>query len=119
MRRSPGSGPGHEGALGGLFSQGLRGLAAEGMVCLGTLGLDGTERAVNAWQKATRTLPQIEKLLAEAAAADAAEDARYGDALEEPTPRALARRAERQERLAAARDPLAAEDAARRDAQRA
>jgi hypothetical protein len=64
-------------------------------------------------------LPQIDKLLAEAAAADAAEDARYGDALEEPAPRALARRAERRARLAAARDRLAAEDAARRDAQRA
>jgi hypothetical protein len=35
------------------------------------------------------------------------------------TPRALARRAERRERLAAARDRLAAEDQARRDAQRA
>ena len=37
----------------------------------------------------------------------------------EPTPRALARRAERRERLARARDRLAAEDKARRDAQRA
>ena len=35
------------------------------------------------------------------------------------TPRALARRAERRERLARARDRLAAEDAARREAQRA
>jgi Transposase DDE domain len=59
------------------------------------------------------------KLLAEAAAADAAEDARYGDAAGEPTPRARARRAGRRERLAAGRDRLAAEDKARRDAQRA
>ena len=64
-------------------------------------------------------MPQIEKLLAEAAAADAAEDACYGDALDGPTPRALAARADRRERLAAARDQLAAEDKARRDAQRA
>ena len=35
------------------------------------------------------------------------------------TPRALARRAERRERLARARDRLAAEDQARREAQRA
>jgi Transposase DDE domain len=55
------------------------------------------------------------KLLAEAAAADAADDALPQSA----TPRALARRAERRERLAAARDRLAAEDQARRDAQRA
>ncbi len=107
----------HEKALGGLFSQVLRLLAAEGMVSLGLLSLDGTKLAGNAAQKANKTLPQIEKLLAEAAAADAAEDARYGDALDEPAPRVLARRAERRERLA--RDRLAAEDKARRDAQRA
>jgi Transposase DDE domain len=97
----------------------LRLLAAEGMVSLGLLSLDGTKLAGIAAQKANRTLPQIEKLLAEAAATDAAEDARYGDAAGEPTPRALARRAERRERLAQARDRLAAEDQARRDAQRA
>ena len=109
----------HEKALGGLFSQVLRLLAAEGMVSLGTISLDGAKLAGNAAQKANRTLPLIEKLLAEAAAADAAEDARYGDTLEEPAPRALAARAVRRERLAAARDRLAAEDQARRDAQRA
>jgi len=65
----------HEKELGGLFSQVLRLLAAEGMVQLGVLSLDGTKLAGNAAQKANRTLPQIEKLLAEAAAADAAEDA--------------------------------------------
>jgi transposase len=109
----------HQQALGGLFSQVLRLLAAEGMVSLGTLSLDGTKLAGNAAQKANKTLPQIEKILAEAAERDAAEDARYGDAAGEPTPRALARRAERRQRLAAARDRLAAEDQARRDAQRA
>jgi hypothetical protein len=58
-------------------------------------------------------------VLAEAAAADAAEDARQRDNPPPATPRALARRAERRERLAAARDRLAAEDKERRDAQRA
>jgi hypothetical protein len=77
-----------ETALGGLFSQVLRLLAAEGMVSAGLLSLDGTKLAGNAAQKANRTLPQIEKILAGAAAADAAEDARYGDAAGEPTPRA-------------------------------
>jgi hypothetical protein len=74
------------------------------------------------WQcraKGDKTLPQMEKLLAEAAAADAAEDACYGDALDGATSRALAARADRRERLAAARDRLAAEGRARRDAQRA
>jgi hypothetical protein len=88
----------HEKALGGLFSQVLRLLAAEGMVSLGMISLDGTKLAGNAAQKANRTLPAIEKLLAEAAAADAAEDARLGDAPGEPTPRTLARRAERRAR---------------------
>jgi transposase len=109
----------HQKALGGLFSQVLRLLAAEGMVSLGVISLDGTKLAGNAAQKANRTLPAIGKLLAEAAAADAAEDARYGDAPGEPTPRMLARRAERQERLAAAAGRLAAEDAARRAEQQA
>ena len=109
----------HEAALGGLFSQVLRLLAAEGMVSLGTLSLDGTKLAGNAAQKANRTLPQIEKMLAEAAATDAAEDAAEAGNPQPATPRALACRAERRERLARARDRLAAEDKARRDEQRA
>jgi transposase len=109
----------HERALGGLFSQVLRLLAAEGMVSLGLLSLDGTKLAGNAAQRANKTLPQTGKLLAEAAAADAAEDAQLGDNPQPVTPRALARRAQRRERLAAARDRLAAEDQARRAAQRA
>ena len=64
-------------------------------------------------------MPQIGKVLAEAAAADAADDAKHGGTPEPSTPRALARRAGRRERLARARDRLAAEDKARRDAQRA
>jgi hypothetical protein len=96
----------------------LRLLAAEGMVALGMVSLDGTKLAGNAAQKANKTLPQIEKILAEAAKADA-DDAQHGDGPPAATPRALARRAGRRERLAAARDRLAAEDQARRDAQRA
>jgi hypothetical protein len=44
----------HETALGGLFSQVLRLLAAEGMVSLGKLSLDGTKLAGNAAQAANR-----------------------------------------------------------------
>src|ERR1700748_1561537 len=90
----------HEQALGGLFSQVLRLLAAEGMVSLGLLSLDGTKLAGNTAQKANRTLPQIEKTLAEAPAADAAGDAAEGDSPPPATPRTLARRAGRRERLA-------------------
>src|SRR5215468_11896331 len=56
----------HEVALGGLFSQVLRVLAAEGMVSLGIISLDGTKLAGSAAQKANKTLPKIEKLLDEA-----------------------------------------------------
>jgi transposase len=109
----------HEKALGGLFSQVLRLLAAEGMVSLGKLSLDGTKLAGNAAHKANRTLPQIEKVLAEAARTDAAEAAQHDSNPQPATPRTLACRAERRERLAQARDRLAAEDKARREAQRA
>ena len=94
----------------------LRLLAAEGMVSLGLLSLDGTKLAGNVSPRASKTLPQTGRLLAEAAAAD---DAQLGDNPQLVTPRALACRAQRRERLAAARDRLAAEDQARRDAQRA
>ena len=109
----------HQEALGGLFSQVLRLLAGVGMVSLGKLSLDGTKLAGNAAQAASRTLPQIEGILAEAAKVDAAEDARYGQAAGEATPRTLASRTQRRERLAKARDRLAAEDQARRDGQQA
>ena len=67
------------------------------MVSLGVLSLDGTKLAGNAAHRASKTLPQIEKLLAEAAAVDAAEDAEH-EGRPEPA-RALVRRAERRERL--------------------
>jgi hypothetical protein len=73
----------------------LRLLAAEGMVSLGLLSLDGTKLAGHAAQKANRTLPQIEKILA-----DAAGDTAEGSSPQPATPRVLARRAERRERLA-------------------
>jgi transposase len=109
----------HQEALGGLFSQVLRLLAAEGMVSLGTLSLDGTKLAGNAAHKASKPSPQIEKLLAEAAKVDAAEDTEHDSRPQPVTPRALAGRAGRRQRLAAARDRLVAEDQERRAAQRA
>jgi hypothetical protein len=85
----------HEKALGELFSQVRRLLAAEGMVSLGRLSLDGTKLAGNAAHAANRTLPQIERLLAEAAETDAAEDADLGDKEQPATPQALARQRRR------------------------
>src|SRR5262249_50925993 len=86
----------HETALGRLFSQVLRLLAAEGMVSLGLLSLDGTKLAGNAAQKADRT---------GGAGAAAAEEAAEGGNGQSAPPQALARRAERRERLARARGP--------------
>jgi hypothetical protein len=83
------------------------------------LSLDGTKLAGGAAQRANRTSPQIEKVLAEAAAADPADDATGAGNSQPLTPQALSRRAEQGERLAWARDRLAAEDAARRAVQRA
>ena len=118
MPPSPGSGPGTRSA-GRAVQPGAAAAGRRGHGVAGLLSLDGTKLAGNAAQKANRTLPQIEKILAEAAAADAAEDAREGASPQPATPRTLARRAERRERLARARDRLAAEDKARREAQRA
>jgi len=110
----------HETALGGLFSQVLRLLAAEGMVSLGLLSLDGTKLAGNAAQKGEQ---------------DAAADrASCLPRRPRPTPpmtpgKTAARRRPRRGRWPAGpngesgwpppRDRLAAEDLARRDAQRA
>jgi transposase len=109
----------HEARLGALFTDVLRLLAAEGMVSLGQISIDGTKVAADARWQANRTLPQIEKMLAEAAAADAADDEKLGEAQGDEPPATLAGRSERLKRLTAARDRLVAEDAARHDAQKA
>ena len=70
-------------------------------------------------RRRTRRCRRPGKLLAEAAEADAADDAREGSDPPAATPRALARRAERRQRLAQARDRLVAEDQARRAEQHA
>jgi len=107
----------HESALGALFSEVLRLLAAEGMVLLGRISIDGTKIEADASWQANYTLPQIEEMLAEAAAADAADDEAFGAARGDEPPPGLAQRSERLTRLAAARDRLVAEDKARREAQ--
>src|SRR5262249_32054494 len=108
-----------EKALGELFSQVQRLLAAEGMVALGKLSLDGTKLAGNAAHAANRTLPQIQKLLAQAAQTDAAEDAELGDQAGRARRRGWAGRTEGCRGRARAQDGLGGEDQARREAQRA
>jgi transposase len=107
----------HEQALAGLLVQSLRLCAAAGMVRLGLVALDGTKIAANAAAAANRTHAHLEtqvaELLAQAAAADRAEDQQHGGGCGEELPRALASRAERLARLQHAKALLEAEAAAR------
>lgn len=107
----------HEAALKEVFSQVLRLLAAAGLVRLGRVALDGTKIAADASWSANKTLTQVEEMLAEAAAADAAEDAEFADRRGDEPPPGLARRGDRLARLAEVRDRLAADAAAARAAQ--
>jgi transposase len=97
----------HEKALKGLFTQVLRLLAEAGLVQLNRLSLDGTKIAADASWSANKTLVQVEEMLAEAAATDAAEHAQHGPARGDETPPGMARREDRLTRLRAARDRLA------------
>lgn len=103
----------HRAAFGVLFSQVLALLAEAGMVRLGSVALDGTKIAANASFHASKTLPQVEAMLAEAAAVDAAEDATHGSRRGDEAPPQLARRGERLARLRQARDRLVEDQSAR------
>ena len=107
----------HERALAGLFSSVLALCARAGMVRVGTVAVDGTKIAANAGIGSNRCYPairdEVERMLAEAAAADAAEDEQFGDARGDELPAELADPATRRARLERARAELEAEAAAR------
>jgi transposase len=107
----------HEQALAGLLVASLQLCAAAGMVRLGLIALDGTKIEANAAAAANRThahlQAQVTELLAQAAAADRAEDCQHGVARGDALPRALAGRAERLARLERAKALLEAEATAR------
>ena len=91
--------------------------AKAGMVRVGTVAVDGTKLAANAGISANRTYAKIraevERMLAEADAVDAAEDERFGDARGDELPAELADPVTRRERLERAQRELEAEQAAR------
>src|SRR3954468_2957215 len=89
----------HQAALGVLFSEVVRLLASEGLVRLGRLAVDGTKIAADASWQANKTLPQIEEMLAEAVATDAAEDERFGERRGDELPSSLADPSGRRGRL--------------------
>lgn len=113
----------HLDALPGLFLQVLRVCAQAGLVRLGRVALDGTKLAANASRHKAmsydRIVPKIEQLqaevdalLAEAEAVDAAEDQQFGEDRrgDEIVPE-LARREGRLAKLRAAKDALETETA--------
>jgi transposase len=107
----------HAERLAELFVQVLAMCAKAGMVTVGTVAVDGTKLAANAGLSANRTYEKIraevERILAEADAVDAAEDERFGDARGDELPAELADPVTRRERLEHAKRELEAEQAVR------
>src|ERR671914_177596 len=106
----------HAERLAELFVQVLALCAKAGMVRGGTVALDGTKLRANAGLSANRGYAKIrrevERMLAEADAVDAAEDERFGDARGDELPAELADPVTRRARLERAKRELEAEQAA-------
>ncbi len=107
----------HEQALKGLFTASLRLCARAGMASVGLVAVDGTKMAAPAAMSANRTREtieaEVEKMFAEAAATDAAEDTLYGpDKRGDEPPAGLRSQADRRRRFAQAKAQLEAEAAA-------
>jgi transposase len=103
--------------LAGLFVQVLAMCAKAGMVRVGTVAVDGTKMAANAGLGANRSYAairaEVQRMLDEAEAVDAAEDAQFGDARGDELPSELADPRSRRARLDRAKRELEAEQAAR------
>src|SRR3954462_6137169 len=81
----------HERALAGLFGEVLALCAESGLVRVGVIAVDGTKVHANASERATRNYEQIAReILDDAAAVDAEEDERFGDARGDELPGELA-----------------------------
>jgi transposase len=128
----------HVEALAGLFVQALRLCRTARLVGLGTLALDGTKLRANASRHKAMSYErmvkkeaeldaeiaalreQVERLLADAEATDAAEDERFGaDRRGDELPAELVRREDRLARIREAKQELEAEAAAAETARRA
>jgi len=113
----------HDEALAGLFTSVLELCGRAGMVRVGMVAVDGTKLAANAGLAANRRVEKIreevDRILAEAAEVDAAEDAEFGQARGDELPAELAERTSRLARLRRAKEQLEAEKNAREEAQQA
>jgi transposase len=100
----------HEEALSGTFTEVLALCAKAGLVSVGLVALDGTLVAGNASQAANRSYAsireEVEGMLGEAAATDAEEDRRFGDARGDELPPELRDPRSRRERLRRCREEL-------------
>lgn len=100
----------HEQALAEIFAQVLALCARAGLVSVGLVALDGTLLAGNASPGATRSYSsireEVERMLAQAAQADAAEDERLGEARGDELPPELADPRSRRERLRRCKEEL-------------
>jgi transposase len=105
----------HEEALARTFTQILAMCARAGLVSVGVVALDGTLIAANASLAATRThesiREEVDRMLGEAAAVDAAEDEQHGDFRGDELPPELVDRRSRLARLRRCREELEAEQA--------
>jgi len=105
----------HAEALAGLFGQLLALCARAGMVRVGTVAVDGTKLAANASLGANRTVEglraEAERIVAEAAEVDAAEDARLGERRGDELPAELADRDRRAAHIRGLLDELEGERA--------
>ncbi len=113
----------HEQALKSLFSSSLRLCHRAGMAKVGLVALDGTKMAAPASVHANRTREtidaEVEKIFAEAAATDDAENFEFGTERGDETPVVLRGRVERRRRFAQAKALLDAELAEERAAHEA
>jgi transposase len=113
----------HEQALAATFTQVLALCARAGLVSVGVVALDGSLLAGNASPGATRGYAsirsEVERMLAEAAQADAAEDEQLGEARGDELPAELADARSRRERLRRCKQQLEQEQADEEAAYRA
>jgi transposase len=100
----------HEQALADTFAQVLALCAKAGLVSVGVVALDGSLLAGNASPGATRSYAsiraEVERMLAEAADADAEEDERLGEARGDELPAELVDARSRRERLRRCKEQL-------------
>jgi transposase len=113
----------HEQALACTFTQVLALCARAGLVSVGVVALDGSLLSGNASPQATRRYAsireEVERMLAEAAQADAAEDERLGEARGDELPAELTDARSRRERLRRCKQQLEQEQADEEAAYRA